>query len=140
MERESHKEEKKVQNIRIDFLTNTIIVTKSFLEAASKVGTEEYLELNMARKENPKMRVTIKERRGAGRKCPTKGLTYDYMRKFLYVMDRNELPTMQGIIKHYEDMCFDNGAVYAKVKEWFLEKYPRHKEMIIETAPNNTVA
>lgn len=125
-----------MQDIRIDFLTNTIIVTKSFLEAASHVGTEEYLELYTVRKENPEMRVTIKERRGSRRKCPTKGLTYDYMRKFIYVMDRKELPTMQGIIKHYEDMSFDNGAIYAQVKEWFLEKYPRHREMIIEAAPN----
>ena len=125
-----------MQDIRIDFITNTIIVTKSFLEAASHVGTEEYIELSMARKEHPEMRVTIKERRGAGRKSPTKGLTYDYMRKFIYVMDRKELPTMQGIIKHYEDMYYDSGAIYAKVKEWFLEKYPRHKEMVIETAPD----
>ena len=46
------------------------------------------------------------------------------MKQIIEDPDRLEM-IVKDIIKHYEDMCFDNGAVYAKVKEWFLEKYPR---------------
>ena len=38
--------------------------------------------------------------------------------------------------EEYEE---DNAAVYHRVKEWVLENYPYHKEMIVDTAPKKIV-
>lgn len=41
-----------MSGIRVDFISNSIIVTQAFLDAAAVVGTEEYNELRDVRKEN----------------------------------------------------------------------------------------
>ena len=49
-----------MQNITIDFLTNTLVVTRNFYEAAKQYGSEEYSELTRIMRENPTMSVSIR--------------------------------------------------------------------------------
>lgn len=74
-----------MQGMTINHATNTIIVTKAFNEAASEYGTPEYMELNAVKKDNPQMRVVLRSTKAAGRTNDNKGLTYNYMRKFISV-------------------------------------------------------
>ncbi len=124
-----------MQGMRIDFITNTITITKAFREAASDLSSEEYIALSLVQKENPQMKVVLRSNKAASRRSDSKGLTYKYMRKFISVMDSENLITFEKTILHYESYEYENGTVYQYVKEWFLENYPDHKEMIAAAAP-----
>lgn len=125
-----------MQGMKIDFVTNTIIITKAFREAASEIGSVEYQSLNRAKEENPRMRVVLRSTSAAGRGNNDKGLTYKYMRKFITIMDSENLLNFEKTKLYYEDFGYENGTVYKRVKEWFLENYPDHKEMVVGCAPN----
>ena len=57
------------------------------------------------------------------------------MRKFISIMDSSNLITFEKTIEHYEDFCSESAEVYQNVKEWFLENYPHHREMVVDAAP-----
>lgn len=124
-----------MSGMKINHVANTIVVTKSFYEEACKFGTQEYEQLNKVKKDNPQMSVAIRQTKAAGHRSENKGLTYKYMRKFISAMDSENLITFEKIILHYESYEYENSAVYQQVKEWFLENYPDHKEMIAAAAP-----
>ena len=55
-------------------------------------------------------------------------------------MDKENSITFDEVIEYYEDLYYESGKVYQCVKEWFLDNYPNHKEMVIDTAPQRTAA
>lgn len=125
-----------MQGMKIDFITNTITITKAFREAANEYGTEEYIALHSVMSENPNMKVVAKSVRSSQkRRNENKGLTYKYMRKFISIMDSDNLLTFEKTIEHYEDFCSESAEVYQNVKDWFLENYPYHKDMVVDAAP-----
>ena len=123
------------RNIRFDFITNTITVSKGFYEEACKYGTDENAELRKVTEDYPNMRVAVRSVRSGSGRQETKGLTYKYMRKFIAIMDRNNLGTFEQTMLYYEMLYEESSQVYQHVKGWFLENYPRHKEMIVEAEP-----
>lgn len=129
-----------MQNIKVDFMTNTIITTKSFYEAASQYGSEEYKLLQEIKNDNPNMKVSVRESSRKGTANAYKGLTYRYMRKFISVMDSENLDTLEKVLLHFEGLYTENGEVYAAVRDWFLENYPDHKEMIVAAVPTRKPA
>jgi hypothetical protein len=129
-----------MQGMKIDFVTNTIIITKAFREAASEIDSEEYMALNPAQMENPGMKIVLKSTRAAGGKSDYKGLTYDYMRRFIRIMDKKNVITFEEVIGHYEKFGYESGRLYQRVKEWFLATYPDHKDMIANSTPKRTAA
>lgn len=126
-----------MKNIKVDFMRNTIIVSKSFYEQASNPENDEYVQLKHITEENPGMKVIVNSRNCHKSKCEYKGLTYDYMRRFIRVLDRDNLINFELAKGYYEDIYTDNAIVYHNMKEWFLNEYPRHKEMIVEKNPAN---
>lgn len=124
-----------MQEMKINHINNTIVVTRSFIEAASEYGTPEYTKLEAVKKDNPNMRVVVRSTKAAGCRSENKGLTYKYMRKFISVMDSENLITFEKTILHYESYGYESGTIYRYMKEWFLENYPEHKEMIAAAAP-----
>lgn len=128
-----------MRNYTFDFMTKTIVVTKGFYTEACKPDTEEHHELTQLMSDYPNWRLTVRRVNTSNRKSDTKGLTYKYMRRFISVMDEDNLQTFEKIILHYEFHEEDSAAVYHHVKEWFLATYPRHKEMIVEAEPQAVV-
>ena len=122
-------------DMNIDFVTNTITLTKAFHEAAKEFGSEEYTKLQLVISDNPNMKVVVRTTRSGNRKCDYKGLTYEYMRKFIRTMDRDNMIVFEEVIDHYKDFGQTGGELYQNVKVWFLENYPRHKEMVVDTTP-----
>lgn len=129
-----------MQGMRIDFISNIIIITKAFREAASEMNTPEYTALKQAQQDNPKMKVVLRSANAVHNRNEYKGLTYKYMRKFIRIMDKENSITFDKVIEYYEDLYYESGKVYQCVKEWFLDNYPNHKEMVIDTAPQRTAA
>ena len=96
-----------MNGMKIDFITNTI--TKAFREAASNLNTEEYIALSKVQKDNPQMKVVLRITKATGSKSDYKGLTYKYMRKFITVMDSDNLFNFENTKLHYESYDYSNG-------------------------------
>ena len=76
-----------MNGMKIDFVTNTVIITKAFREAANEYGSEEYIALTKLLQEHPSMKVVLRQSRTCHRANENKGLTYKYMRKFKKILE-----------------------------------------------------
>lgn len=124
-----------MNGMKIDFVTNTVIITKAFREAANEYGSEEYIALTKLLQEHPSMKVVLRQSRTCHRANENKGLTYKYMRKFIAAMDEENLGNFEKTILHYEQYYEESATVYVMVKNWFLENYPNHRELIFAARP-----
>jgi len=124
-----------MREITIDFIANKIVVTKGFYENAKVPATEENDRLRAVLSDYPNMKVSVRECSRKNKPNAFKGLTYRYMRKFISIMDNENLDIFERVILHFEGVYTENGEVYAAVRDWFLENYPHHKEMIVAAVP-----
>ena len=129
-----------MQGIKVDFITNTIIITKEFAALASDPTSEEYVTLNLLREENPKMKIATRSRKKSSKeRNPNKGLTYKFMRRFISVMDEKNLSEFSRLQAYYEGYDMENAEVYQHVKDWFIETYPDYKRLLVAGAAKNNV-
>ena len=116
-----------MSNIIINTKKSTIEMNKTFSAAASKFGTREYDELQAARRDYPTFRVVTVAKRTA--KTEFKGLTYEYMEKYIASHDDEENSKMaeykmlRGISDEGKDAVADS-VDYADIKEWFFMTFP----------------
>ena len=114
-------------NIHINSENATIELTKAFAQAASRFGSEEYKQLQMARADYPNYRVVTKS--ASKHRDNFKGLTYEYMEKYMNVHKEDELLqeyyTLCGKDKDGKDVEFAATATYGQVKEWFIVNHPQ---------------
>lgn len=84
--------------ITINAKNRTIELTKTFATASSKYGTDEYNELQAVRKDYPNYKVVTIARKAPKTDKPTfKGLTYEYMEKYIMAHDDEN----QSIMNEY---------------------------------------
>ena len=109
-------------NITINTKNNTLVITKKFEKAASKFGSPEYKELKEARADFPNFKVvarTVKQK-----KETYKGLTYEYMEKYISRHDKDgQIMEEFKIMTGQTDDSMKKGS-YIEVKKWFLSIYP----------------
>lgn len=127
-----------MQNTKINFINNTIIVTKAFLAEAADPNSDACTELMRIKNDFPNMRIVTRSNGGNRKPSEYKGLTYDYMRRFIRIMDTDNLITFEDTVEHYRAFGYEGGQLYKCVRDWFLENYPHHKDMIVDTAPQKT--
>ena len=102
----------------IDFTTNTVTVTKKFLEAAQMIGTPEFNTMMQIRE----MGMTIISKAPAKKKN-TK-LTYDKMQKYINLLDEAEKYQAEFERVQIESLAYD--ASYAYVLKWFKKTFPSY--------------
>ena len=102
----------------IDFTTNTVTVTKKFLEAAQMIGTPEFNTMMQIRE----MGMTIITKAPAKKKN-TK-LTYDKMQKYINLLDEAEKYQAEFERVQIESLAYD--ASYAYVLKWFKKTFPSY--------------
>ena len=102
----------------IDFTTNTVTVTKKFLEAAQMIGTIEFDTMMKIRE----MGMTIITKAPAKKKN-TK-LTYDKMQKYIALLDESEKYQKEFAAVLVESKAYD--ASYAYVLKWFKNTFPSY--------------
>ena len=117
-----------MKNITLNYRKHTIEITKSFEKKASKYNSDEYRMLSKVRRENPDFRVVIVAG-SKGRADTYKGLTYDYMKKYMEMKeDKEGLEILSQIRKQKDDeLSFEKTQSFLKTRKWFLEKYPELK-------------
>ena len=102
----------------IDFTTNTVTVTKKFLEAAQMIGTPEFNTMMQIRE----MGMTIITKAPAKKKN-TK-LTYDKMQKYINLLDEAEKYQAEFERVQIESLAYD--ASYAYVLKWYKKTFPSY--------------
>ena len=125
--------------VRIVRTNRTIEVSKSFDKAASRFGTREYEAMQQVRKDYPDFTIVVKTVRTKADHF--KGLTYDFMEKYIASHDDAEarMATFNDLRGKSDDaLAFGMEAfAYGEVKAWFLKNYPeieafqRRREMAL---------
>lgn len=109
----------------------TIILNKAEAKAAGKTTSAEFAELNELRAAYPTFRIVI---RASKSNDNMKGLTVEYMKKYISAHDDENGSTMKvfnSLRGIYEDGAteFARVATYGELKMWFLDTYPEIEDM-----------
>lgn len=111
--------------MRINYMNNTIEITKAFANKASNPKNEEYAELMELRKDNPNYKVVVVAAAKRTKKNALKGLSYDFMKQYIERHDTEDQSIMAAFnrktVKSEDHL---NTQSYGEVKKWFLEQYP----------------
>jgi hypothetical protein len=112
----------------INSAARTISLTKKEMTAASRFGTVEYQNLQAARRDYPGFEVVTITRKVKTTRETYKGLTYDFMEKYIADHDDEDCSIMEeykmyrGISKN-PAMQIPYPYTYKEMKIWFLGKY-----------------
>ena len=137
------KTTKKQQAYNIDYITETITVTKKFLKAASVYNSPEYKLMKEIRADYPTFKFAEKEIAKKAGKTTHKNLTFEKMREHIIVRDGEESETLKRydyLLEFYKT----HAGRYAKIKSWYLEQYKdeyeeNNEETSEESAATNNV-
>lgn len=128
-----------MKEFSIDFVTDTITLTKKFYEMAKNYGSFENELLKELKEEYPSMKIEVRRvQTSSNRKNPNKGLTIAYMRKFVKIMDFDNLANFKAVEVEAAELSMNNAEKYIYIKDWFLENYPNYKSFIVESISEKT--
>lgn len=108
---------------------STIEISKKFAKAARYYGSKAYNTLQAVRKDYPNYTVTQREIKKNENQERYKGLTYQYMER--YIQHRESAETAAAVLNEfYEKRLISecHSKRYPTIKKWFLEKYPEVAE------------
>ena len=106
-----------------------IEMSKKEAKAAAKFGSDEYKDLQTARKDYPNFKVVTVTRKSTAKKNPFKGLTYEYMEMYIEKHDDDdksimaEYKMLRGLTDEAEEVLAES-FTYPEMKDWFLKKFP----------------
>ena len=113
---------RKTNDYRFDHANKTIIITRSYEERASIVGSKEFRELSQLHQAYPDYTITNRTARITKSKSTHKGLSKEVMKKYITVFDSKGMASFEAIEKYYEK----DANSFSKIKSWFLKKYPEY--------------
>ena len=113
----------------INYTSMTIEMTKAESKAAGKVGTEAFKEMLSLMQQFPNYKIQVVTRAAAKKSCDYKGLTYDYMEKYIQSHDDEDNSIMEQyqMLRGNTDAAKDalaDSCSYQGIRKWFLEKFP----------------
>ena len=116
---------KKNEKYFIDYLTETIILTKSFYKAAGSLDTPEYKTLMELRRQNPDYTIALREIKKAEDKKSYRNLTYENMETFIKKIEQDDEIRAERLAQFAttKELSKVQPGPYAYVKTWFLETY-----------------
>ena len=117
-------------NLKVNHQTRTIEMNKTFADKASRFGSNEYDALMLAREQNPGYATKVITRKTTKSDKPSyKGLTYEYMEKYILTHDdeeqtiMNEYMALRGMTEEAEDALAES-LTYQEMKEWLPSSLP----------------
>ena len=117
--------EKSKYDIRADHANQKIIIGKAFDKKQADIGSQEYKRLCEMVQMFPKYKVVVKQIKKNPHREFYKGLTYDYMEKYIAIkgtrQDRQEYNDMRLLSECHSKR-------FPVIKDWFLTKYPEVKK------------
>ena len=117
------------ETFKLNHADETIELTKQFAKASGKYNSEEYKLLMEVKKDFPNYKIVVKDTpKRKQSKDNYKGLTYDYMERYIqkhnsklieeFKILRGEKENMNGLFK---------SRSYSQIKKWFLTNFPEVK-------------
>ncbi len=112
---------------KIDFVNNTLTMSKAFEDALNNPSSEEYKLVQQIRADFPSMQIVRKTRRAPKNCRPTKRLTYANMEIYMSVFkNADELLAQFEIVKK---RSVGQNSPYGYVRKWFEAQFPNYKEL-----------
>lgn len=114
---------------------NVIEMNTTFSKMMSNPLSDEYALLQKLKTENPGFVVRKRQIKANPHKDTYKGLTYEYMKK--YITNHTEQEKVEEAIAELENKieiskCHGRHLRYPTIKKWFLEKYPEVAQFGVE--------
>ena len=114
---------KKNTGYEINYIENTITVTKKFLKEAGIIGSAAYTELARVRKDLPDFQIVQREiAKKQGKKSYGK-LTYKVMAEFIEAQEEENASAVLAEFQRVQQLSKVQSGSYAYVKTWFLTRY-----------------
>ena len=111
---------------KIDFVNNTLTMTKAFEDAASNPTSQEYKLLQQIRADFPGLTIIRKTRRAPKKARPTKNLTYKHMEQYMSVFQNaDKLLAQFEVVK---ECSKQQPSPYKFVRDWFEAQFPKYRE------------
>ena len=112
---------------KIDFVNNTLTISKAFEDAAAVPYSEEYKLLQQIRADFPNLAITRKARRASTIKKRNKNMTYANMEKYMSVFQNAvELLAQFEVVKKQSKL---EKSPYQFVLTWFVEQFPDYQKL-----------
>lgn len=112
---------------KIDFVNNTLTMSKAFEEALNNPASEEYKLFLQLRADFPGLTIIRKTRRAPKKARPTKNLTYKHMEQYMSVFkNADELLAQFDAVKR---CSLGQSNPYMYVLDWFKKQFPKYKEL-----------
>lgn len=116
-----------MMNYKIDFVNNTLTMSKSFEDALNNPNSEEYKLFLQLRADFPGLTIIRKTRRAPKKARPTKNLTYKHMEQYMNVFQNaDELLAQFKVVK---ECSKQQPSPYKFVLDWFKKQFPKYKEL-----------
>jgi len=116
---------KKTNQCIINHEKTAIIITKEFAKRSSVPTSAEYRMLAKLHKDFPEYSIQRRTADVAENKKTHEGLTLDFMSKYLARVENATAALAE--FERVKDYYKGEKAYYAKVKSWFLSKYPDYE-------------
>lgn len=107
----------------INYIENTITVTKKFLKEAGVIGSTAYTELAQVRRDYPDFQIVQREITKKQGKKSYRKLTYEHMADFISVQEEENAPAVLAEFERVKLLSKVQAGQYAFVKTWFLNRY-----------------
>ena len=119
-------------SLKINAKNRTIELSNTFAKAASLFGSEEYRQLQEARRDYPSYRVVTVKQKGTGN-ADFANLSFNYMDKYVKAHDisddlKAEYRSLRSLGENWEKDENGFAADYKDVKDWFLNTFSEFEQ------------
>ena len=124
--------------VKIDYTNRQIIMDRTFARLAKIVGSEEYNLLQTARRDYEGFHVVTRTIRRNDKKECYRGLTYDYMERYILLHDKADERKREFDELRLIAEC--HSKRYPIIKQWFLQQYPEIAKFGMPELPETVAA
>ena len=112
---------------KIDFVNNTLTMSKAFEDALNNPNSQEYKLFLQLRADFPGLTIIRKTRRASKKASPNKNLTYKHMEQYMSVFQNaDELLAQFKVVR---ECSKQQPSPYKFVRDWFEDQFPKYKEL-----------
>lgn len=124
--------------VRIDRANRQIVMDRTFARLSQIVGSEEYNRLQTARRDYEGFNVVTRTIRRNDKKECYRGLTYDYMERYILLHDKADERKKEFDELRLIAEC--HSKRYPVIKQWFLQQYPEIAKFGMPDLPESPAA
>lgn len=122
--------------IRVDHISKNILISRAFSTASMHINSEEHKTLTKIKSVYSDYLVILREIKKNPQKESYRGLTYEYMERYIELHDGRNSKAMNEY-KELRLIAECHSIRYAHIKKWFLKNYPEIEDFSTPTVRAN---